>query len=99
MQDNTRYTVPEDVLTAHLHGEAVLLHVGTKNYYQLNPTAAAVWKGLERGMDRAGLLEMLCNQFEVDPDTAAAELERLLAELAARDLVTPVGTANGETGE
>ena len=84
-----QYIVPEDVMAAHLAGEAVLLDVETKRYYRLNATAAHVWKGLERGMTRDALLEDLVASFEVDPPVAEAELDRLLAELSQRQLVRP----------
>lgn len=87
MSDKTRYTVPADVLAAHLEGEAVLLHMDTKDYFRLNATAACVWKGLERGMGRQELVDELCANFEVEPGPAAAELDRLLAELEQRRLV------------
>ena len=83
------YAVPDEVLTAHLEGEAVLLHMDTKNYFRLNATAALLWKGMERGLEREQLLDTLLAEFEVDRPTAAAELDRLLGELAARGLVVP----------
>ena len=87
MSDETRYSVPGEVLAAHLEGEAVLLHMETKEYFRLNATAACVWKGLERGLDRQGLVDELCANFEVEPGPAAEELDRLLEELRARHLV------------
>ena len=82
-----RYTASPDVLAAHLDGEAVLLHMETKDYFRLNATAACVWKGLERGLDRQGLVDELCANFEVEPAAAGEELDRLLGELKARSLV------------
>jgi len=87
MTEEKRWTVPDDVLAAHLEGEAVLLHMETKDYFRLNATAAVVWKGLERGMDRGALVRELCDSFEVEPGDAAAELDRLLDELARRRLI------------
>jgi len=87
MSETPRYSVPGEVLAAHLQGEAVLLHMDTKEYFRLNATAACVWKGLERGLDRQGLVDELCAGFEVEPATAAEELDRLLDELRARHLV------------
>ena len=87
----TDYRVPEDVLAAHLEGEAVLLHMDTKNYYRLNATAARVYKGLERGLGREALVDDLCAEFEVDRETAGAEVDRLMGELAARGLVAEGG--------
>ena len=44
MSETPTHRVPEDVLAAHLDGEAVLLHMDTKNYYRLNATAAHVFR-------------------------------------------------------
>jgi hypothetical protein len=87
MSDTSKYSVPDDVLAAHLEGEAVLLNMDTKDYFRLNATAAVVWKGLERGLDREGLLGELCTQFDVERDVASTELDRLLGELSQRGLI------------
>ena len=87
MTEARQYTVRPDVLAAHLDGEAVLLHMDTKDYFRLNATAACVWKGLERGMGRAALVDELCAEFEVDATQAGAELDRLLGELQQRQLI------------
>lgn len=82
------HVVPDEVLTAHLEGEAVLLHMETKAYYRLNATAAAIFRGVERGLGRDALVDDLCAAFEVERAQAGAEIDRLLAELAERGLVT-----------
>lgn len=87
MSEASRWRVPDEVLAAEMEGEAVLLHMETKDYFCLNETAAAVWKGLGRGLDREGLVGLLLDEFEVERPTAEAELDRLLAELEERGLV------------
>jgi hypothetical protein len=87
MTDHRRYRVHGDVLAAHLEGEAVLLNMETKDYFRLNETAAAVFRGVERGLDRQALLDELCSGFDVDPPSAGRELDALLDDLARRGIV------------
>ena len=84
-------TVSEDILTAHLAGEAVLLDMDTKNYYRLNATAAEVWKGLEKGLDREAILAGLLERYDVDEATAMAEVDALVEALRDRRLVRAPG--------
>jgi hypothetical protein len=81
--------VPPDVMTAHLDGEAVLLHMRTKAYFKLNDTAAELWKGLEAGEDEAAIVARLTAKFEVDAETARTESNRVIAELRSRGLLDP----------
>jgi PqqD family protein of HPr-rel-A system len=78
-----------DVLAAHLEGEAVLLHLGTKQYYRLNETGAVIWKGLEQGLDASAIVAELTREFEVDPKIAESEFRRTLEELRERGLLAP----------
>jgi hypothetical protein len=83
--------VPAEVLAAHLEGEAVLLHMESKSYFRLNETAARVFRGLERGLARDAIVDDLCSAYEVGRDEAESAVDTLLADLAARGLVTPSG--------
>lgn len=84
---NREYVVSKDVLTAHLEGEAVLLHLKTKRYFRLNETGAVVWKGLEGGLSLGAIVAQLVKDFDVDAVTARAEVERVLGELRERELL------------
>jgi len=79
--------VSTEVMTAHLEGEAVLLHLGTKAYFKLNDTAAEIWKGLEAGESDDALVTRLTAAFEVDAPTARAETARVVGELTAKGLL------------
>ena len=81
------YLIPDDVLTAHLAGEAVLLNLRTKQYYQLNATAAVIWTSLEQALEPPRIVDALVEEFAVDPATAEAEMERVIEDLRARGLV------------
>jgi hypothetical protein len=82
-----RFTIPDGVLTAQLSGEAVLLHLGSKRYFRLNQTGAAIWQGLEAGLDVPAITDSLVRQFAVDRETAGTEVTRLLARLLEYQLI------------
>lgn len=85
------YSPSTDAMAAQLDGEAVLLHLGSKQYFRLNETAAEVWAALEAGVGGVdGLTDWLCERFDVTPEVASAEVVRLLVELEERGLVNVV---------
>jgi len=88
-RNKTRYVIPEEVLTAHLQDEAVLLHLGSKRYFRLNATGARIWQGLERGYSVGELLEHLCERFDVGAEEAADAIEEQLSRLREFGLVVP----------
>ena len=80
--------IRDDVLTAQLQGEAVLLDLQTKRYYRLNATGARIWKGLQDLQQPDEIVDALVGEFEVDRATAQAETERTLDDLRAHGLIT-----------
>ncbi len=82
-----RYEIPESVLLSHLGDETVLLNLDTKRYFRLNATAAAIVRGVERGLGTSEIAGELCAGYEVTPEVADAEVARLMEELTARELV------------
>lgn len=85
--------VSEDVLAAHLAGEAVLLNLADKSYYRLNETAAFVWSEIEKGSDRKQILARILETYDIAPDDAAKEVDAVLNDLVARKLVTACETS------
>src|SRR2546423_13075248 len=88
MPGEPTYTIPDQVLTAQLEGEAVLLDLQTKSYYRLNATAARIWKGVEDRLEPSQIVNLLMDEFAVARTTAQAETERTLHDLQARGLLT-----------
>jgi hypothetical protein len=76
-----------DALTAHLEGEAVLLHIGTKQYFRLNRTGAHIWKALEAGTTAEGITQSLVETFDVPRAEAEEAVSALLSELLEHKLV------------
>lgn len=82
-------------LTPHEHivftefdgGEGVLVDLNTKRYYQLNETAALVWRALEQGKSASEVVEELTAAYDVTRERAAESVEKLLHSFQSNKLV------------
>jgi hypothetical protein len=86
MSDSTLRPATE-VLARRLPGGAVLVHLTTNRIFEVNETGAVVWELLVEGLSRDDLLTRLIETFAVDRDQAAADLDRIVAELQAEGLL------------
>jgi hypothetical protein len=77
-----------DALTAHLEGEAVLLHIGTKQYFRLNRTGAHIWKALEAGGTADDIATSLVDSFDVPRAEAEEAVSALISELIEHKLLS-----------
>jgi hypothetical protein len=77
----------DEVVHRELNGETVLVHLGTNGIYALNETGSRFWALLDEGHDRDGIRARLVEEFEVAPAEVDAEIDALVADLAAAGLV------------
>lgn len=68
---------------AELHGEAVLLHLGSGRYFAANPTAVTLLRalGTDAGASREELVDALVARHGAAPDRAGADVDAWLARL------------------
>lgn len=78
-----------DVVFQTLAGEegAVLLHLGTGQYHTVNPVGARIWELLESPRTQPELNRELADEFAVDPDALAQDVQTFLSDLLERGLV------------
>lgn len=82
-----RVSIPEDVVSEYLDGEAVLLHLGTGTYFTLNSSGSRIWQLIEGSTDITKLVETLSSEFDVDVETMTSDLDELISELGSRGLL------------
>jgi hypothetical protein len=70
-----------------IQGEVLALDVRAELYLELNRSGALLWELLARGTTRAELVDRLAREYDLAPERAASDVDRLLAELSARDLL------------
>jgi predicted secreted protein len=78
---------PQALFTELDDGTGVLLHLETKFYFTLNPTAVVVWKSLGEGATPAAIADRLTATFRVEREAAERDVTALLDELLAGGLV------------
>lgn len=81
------YKPAPKVLARRMPGGAVLVHLDANRIFELNETGARIWDLLDAGIDRAGLLQRLVDEFDVDLERAGHELDDLLRDLLSEGLV------------
>ena len=73
--------VRERIQFREVDGEAVLLDRARECMHNLNPSAACIFRAIDGARDIDAICALLQARFEVDPETALADTERVLAEL------------------
>lgn len=80
----------EHIIFTDLDGkEGVLVDLDTKKYYQLNETAALIWRGLERGLTMENVVKEIAAIYDVSDEHATLSVERIVREFGARKLIRP----------
>jgi hypothetical protein len=85
----TALSIPADVMARRVGDETVLLHLGSGNYFGLDPVGSRFWELISQGLPLAGATQALLQEYEVSPEQLQRDLESLIKELLAQGLVIP----------
>jgi hypothetical protein len=70
----------EDVVTAEVGDEIVLLNVAKGSYYDFDPVGSEVWRALTTPSSVADLCRELTTRYNVDPATCESDVIAFLQE-------------------
>ena len=82
-----KIAIPDSVLSTELGNEGVLLNLETGEYFGLDEVGLDMWKTLGASGTAEAARAVLLEQYEVDEDVLARDLEAFIATLAERKLV------------
>ena len=90
----TTYCPAPDLVVRKVGDEAVIVPVRTHvadldSVVALNPVAARVWELLDGTRTADAIAAAICDEFEVTPDVALADVDELLRDLAGASLIQP----------
>jgi len=83
------FRVADRVLSRRVGGEVLLFHLSSGVYHVLNETAARVWTLLENGGGVASIADTVASEYDVDRQSAAKDVNTLVARLQEQRLITP----------
>ena len=77
----------DDVLFQEVGGEAVLLNLASESYFGLDPVGTRIWVLLTEDAALQRAFDILCDEYEVEPERLQADLLGLVEKLAEAGLV------------
>jgi Coenzyme PQQ synthesis protein D (PqqD) len=83
-----RFQISPHAVAKQSGNSMVLVHLGTKKIFELNPTAARIWDLLAEGLTREDIHSRICEEFDVPREVAAQEMEELLSSLISENIIS-----------
>jgi hypothetical protein len=85
--DDTSVRLLPDVASRVVAGEALIVDLRSGHYFGLDPVGTRIWELIADRGTFGGILEGIVAEFDVEPERARADLERLLGEMEEKGLV------------
>ena len=82
-----RYLRNPDLLSVDMDGDLVMMSIETGNYFGVSGVGPFVWELIETPRSIAEMVGAICAEFEVDPETATADLRSFLDQLAGNGMI------------
>lgn len=98
MRTNREYMIRE------IAGEKILIPTGTASQklngmIRLTDTAAFIWEQVDTAENLAEITARVCQEFDIDEETAARDVHGFLYELYIRDMVLDIPELAGAAQE
>jgi hypothetical protein len=78
----------DDVVTRRVGEEYFLLTTGDATLHNIRESGIFIFEAIEKGADRDEILDGLVEEFDVDREQAAADLDEFLRELKEKGIIT-----------
>ena len=88
--DEPRYRASPKALATEFGDGVAILHSETNVYYSLDPVGSIAWNTLARPSSLTDLVNAVRDEFDVAEETCRADLQRLLDDMTANELVETV---------
>jgi hypothetical protein len=76
-----------DLICREVDGKLVGLDLRSSRYFSLNPTGTLLWRLLENGTQPDAMVDALVTEHQIDPETAAADVQAFIDSLHDQELL------------
>ena len=83
-----KITVSPEALFQEVSGETVILDLNSEQYFGLDEIGTRIWQLLQENADIQTAYETMLQEYDVEPETLKADVEKLLQELINAGLVS-----------
>ena len=87
IDDSKSYCRNADLLSVEMDGDLVMMSIDSGNYYGVSGIGPRIWELLESPRGFGELVDGICDEFEVDSETAASDLKAFLAKLSENGMI------------
>ena len=68
--------------------KVALAHMNTKRFHVLNREAALIWKSICAGNSRIEIEQIICREYEVEPEELSKDIDTMLTMLKTEDFIS-----------
>lgn len=83
--------IKHEMILAEVGDEYVAVTVGARDDFhgilRFNETGKLIWEGLSKGLDEAAIVARLMEEYDVDEETAARSVDRIIRQLADAGII------------
>ena len=81
LRESKSFNVEDDILMSQIENEAILLHISTGIYYNLNESSIPFWSALQNKQPLEPVVQQVINEYEVDYAKVLEDLQIFLQDL------------------
>jgi hypothetical protein len=81
-----------------IDGEAVIMHLGSGQYFSTQDVGGVIWGMIEEGRPLDEMLDALGARYDAEPAAIAAALDGFLRELERHELIAPAEPGPSRNG-
>ena len=82
-----KITISDQALSQEVNGETVILDLNSESYFGLDEVGTRIWQLLQEHGDVQKTFDTMLEEFDVDADTLAEDMRKLLDDLEEKELI------------